>query len=95
MEGILNKENDKWIVQYKEHFRTVKDHNGIFVGQEYIVRSIPVVQEEAKLLTNDSEGKEIDFRIGHICPFDFTSRCTLGRCDCDEVAESVKILSKD
>jgi len=89
MKGILNKQDDKWVITYEEHFRTVKDTNGIFTHQETITKTIPILNPEAKKLTDDLVGREIEFTITYDCPFEFTSRCTLGRCDCEEIASKL------
>lgn len=81
MEGILNKENGNWIVNYDEQFKT-----------KQTVRSVPISKEEIKLLHDDLIGKKVEFKLSYICDFDFTSRCTLGRCNCDEVAENLRII---
>lgn len=95
MEGKLIKEDGKWSVLYEEHFRIVKNAEGIPINCEWLLKSIPVSKEETKSLKDEYEGRKIEFKIGYICDFDFTSRCTLGRCDCEEIAEEIKILSED
>ena len=91
MKGILNKQDDKWVITYEEHFRTVKDENGLVTHNETITRTLPVPNSLAKNLTMDFDKIQVEFTLGYDCDFDFTSRCTLGRCDCEEIVENIEI----
>ena len=86
MKGTLHKMSRDWEVWHKKP-RT-DNQNGV------IVEILPLHPDDAAgLFIKDTdvryEGMEIGFEITKDCPFHFTSRCTMDRCDCDIYAKLI------
>jgi len=74
MTGTLHKTEEGWKVKYK----LVENRN--WVGE------ILLDETDAKYCLPNDDGKEIKFKIKKDCPFNFTSRCSMDRCDCNSFA---------
>jgi hypothetical protein len=86
MKGTLHKTEKGWEVWYSK-LRT-DNQNGSYLDR------LPLHPDDAAgLFIKDTdaryEGMEMGFEITKDCPFHFTSRCTMDRCDCDVYAKLI------
>jgi hypothetical protein len=86
MKGTLHKTEKGWEVWYSK-LRT-DNQNGYYLDR------LPLHPDDAAgLFIKDTdaryEGMEMGFEITKDCPFHFTSRCTMDRCDCDVYAKLI------
>jgi hypothetical protein len=86
MKGTLHKTEKGWEVWYSK-LRT-DNQNGYYLDR------LPLHPDDATgLFMKDTdaryEGMEMGFEITKDCPFHFTSRCTMDRCDCDVYAKLI------
>ena len=89
MKGTLHKTEKGWEVWYSK-LRT-DNQNGYYLDHLSLHPD-----DAAGLFIKDTdakyEGMEIKFEITKDCPFHFTARCTMDRCDCDIYA---KLIDED
>jgi hypothetical protein len=92
MKGTLSKTENGWLVIYDEAF-----------GENIVKKNqlaLPLHPDDMNQIIEDSKifdniearikiYPEVEFRITKDCPFDFTSRCTMDRCDCKEYAKLI------
>ena len=90
MRGLLYRSEGKWFV-----INTQATLNGP------LIQSIPLLPSDVKQINDwynifdNIEGRmysdpKVDFKIEKDCPFNFTSRCTMDRCDCDQYAKLIQ-----
>lgn len=90
MRGLLYRSEGKWFVM-----NTQATLNGP------LIQSIPLLPSDVKQINDwynifdNIEGRmysdpKVDFKIEKDCPFNFTSRCTMDRCDCDQYAKLIQ-----
>lgn len=83
-----------WFIRYLEHFRTVKDSNGVVYDHEMLVKIIPIHTDYIEAWDVSNIGNKYQFKVSYDCPYTFTSRCTMGRCDCDQVATNLVLVDE-
>lgn len=93
MKGIINKTDDGWVVY---HTKPRTDHQNGFIVEQIKLHPDDVKQiNDWYNIFDNIEGRmysdpKVDFKIEKDCPFNFTSRCTMDRCDCDQYAKLIQ-----
>lgn len=89
--GIIRRVNNEFVVEVNEHFRTVKDANGLVVGTESLVKAYPIRNSNVNLV----EGIHVECRIANgQCPFGFFDLFVNGKIE-NPSATTMDIITSD